>query len=341
MSESAQAVTPTFGEHMRMRPGMYMRNLSIIGFFDITKSLLEETTLDATAPVVTVGVLSSERVTFSVNHISITPLLKLLELVYEDERAVGGFWALLLFLYFGDPAVITFRGEGMETIFTGKAGKIERSANVYNGTGNELIIDFKIDRTILPGISLMFEMLVRPLSEYAMLRPQCKIILEDHSGGELQRNIFHYPTGLSHKMDELIQCTHAFRRSKIEIKASIEGYKYQIVLSLGQEELNTPVIETYAGIWVMKFKGSLYKGVVAGLRNALKSNTGKKIAEKNVRRGLLMLASVDGPQLCFSGATREKLDMPEVKNAAQKLVRRELSAWFANNPGVSDSIVRR
>lgn len=326
---------------MRMRPGMYMGNLSITGFFDITKKLLEETTLDAMAPVVTVGVWSSERITFSVNHISITPLLKLLELVYEDERAVGGFWSFLLFLYFGDPVVITFRDEGVETVFIGKAGKVERSANAYNGTGNELVIDFKIDRTILPGISLMFEMLVRPLSEYAMLRPQCRIILEDHSGGELQRNVFHYPTGLSHKMDELIQCTHASKRSKIEIKASIEGYKYQIVLSLGQEELNTPVVETYAGIRMMKFKGSLYKGVLAGLRDALKATTGKELSKKRVRPGLLMLASVDGAPLCFSGATMEKLDMPEVKKAAQKLVSRELSAWFANNPEVRDSIVRR
>lgn len=320
---------------------MYMKNLSITGFFGITKNLLEEATLDAAAPVVTVGVLSSERITFSVNHISINPLLKLLETVYEDERAVGGFWSFLLFLYFGDPVVITFRGEGVETVFIGKAGKIERSANAYNGTGNELAIDFKIDRTILPGISLMFEMLVRPLSEYAMLRPQCKIILEDHTGEELQRNVFHYPRGLSHKMDQLIQCTHASRRSKIEIDASIEGYKYQIVLSLGQEELNTPVIETYAGIWVMKLKGSLYKGVLAGLRDALKAYTGKKISEKNVKRGLLMLSSVDGPQLCFSGATREKLDMPEIKKAARKLVSSNLSAWFANNPEVPDSIVRR
>lgn len=325
--------------HIRKRPGMYLGSLSMRSILQMLKGTIDVVTQGATDPVVKMILLSDKQFQVSFYGVKVNGLVKVLNDVLLNGKSDEIVFEPLTFLFFGDPVIITIRDGNRKLVYTGVKGTVTQSSEITTqDTDEDVILDFTKDEEVLPDLNLMYELLNPPLRRYAELRPQCRIITEDQTGVEFQRNVFHYPSGLLHRMDELLQQMPGKGRFKTGISTEIGGYHYQIAISFGNETIGTPFIRTYAGLRATRYGGSLHDGILDGIRDVFKWLADRAVAWPEVKHGLIMLALVDGPDFSFTGATREELDMPVIKKEVRKLVGEELQKYFSANVEAAEAV---
>jgi DNA gyrase/topoisomerase IV subunit B len=318
----------TFTEFVRLRPAMYIGNLSLQGFTDLLKHVFEEFHEYAlTAPVFEIGFYAGNRVVLDLCNLEVENFGSQLRTWNKNDPVYNHTWIKALIALSVDISIAadTF-------VLTGRQGDYETPSENYPG-GNSITIDFTLDPQIFKEFVINYRDIIPFLQQFAYLNPELKMVCTDHSTKELQRNVFHYPKGICTQLDDMIQQGyHPFVRGRIDMEVAKNEYQYRIALCnnvWGPRDL----MRTFAGNIEMIYGGSLENGIVQGISSFLKTiaeREGIKISatKKEVQRHFAFIAAVKGKEFVFEGSTRTKLGVKVIQQDVRELVFKHLMAGY-------------
>jgi DNA gyrase/topoisomerase IV subunit B len=303
-----------------------------MGFKNLVQDLMEDL-LDycAEAPVFDFTFYAESRVVIRIKHMGVPRFAQNLreyrDLKYDDKIGIRVLIALC------DTISIT-TGDSQEfVIASAKQGNYDPVIPGPEEVEKTITLDFTLDPTIFKDFVIKYNDITPFLQQFAYLNSELKIIGNDRTGEELQRNVFHYPKGISMQLDDMIQqAYYPFVWCRTDIEAIKNGYHYRIALCnnvWNQHEF----VKTFAGNIEMLSGGSLENGIVQGISRFLKIIADSKslkirATKKEVKRHLVFMAVVKGKDFVFEGSTRKKLGMKEIQQDVRELVSEHLMASY-------------
>jgi DNA gyrase/topoisomerase IV subunit B len=172
-----------------------------------------------------------------------------------------------------------------------------------------------------------------------------KIISIDKTGEELQRNVFHYSSGIFKQLDEAIaRLQYIQPLFKLNISSEIGKFSYNIGIFYFNGQSQNTCIKTYAGNTEMLFGGSLIDGILDGTITSFKmladeKNVGITITKKSVTKQMMIVAQVTGEDIVYVGATKSRIGMPKMRKEVKKLVSDHLTSYSHKNPEMTQRLL--
>lgn len=342
-NKSKQSVV--LNDQIRNRPGMYIGDFGLTGFKNMLRNLFEEILNDCFEnPIFEIIFFQNNKITIKIVNIDNEKFILRLE---EFKKPNIGFFNLGLgvLIALSSDISIGFNGLKSFVVLTGKKGEFKIVTTVLNENQSDVVISFSIDKDIFKNFEFDYEQINSFLYQFAILNPNLKIISEDKTDNELQRIIFHYPTGVFNELDFFIsQQDYSKPYFRIDIEAIINNYSYKIGISYSRTNLDKYYIKTYAGNTETYAGGSLNNGILGGIILAIKTIAQKenieiKINRKLLKNQLIVIAAVRGEDLVFEGSIKSKLGMPKLQKDVRKLVSEEIIKYLENTPKSKGAIL--
>lgn len=325
-------------QHIRMRPGMYIGSLRKEGLTEMLEQLFGEllryTTTD---PVFDLGFYPHNRIVLEVKQIRASALASYLSSLDKQFEIYQ----------LGTRAIISLseriRIIAGDTQLTATEGHYETSTPGAISE-NTASFDFTLDRSIFTELEIRYDLLIPFLQQFAYLNPSLKLIVADHGGEALQRNVFHYPRGIFEQLESSMRSDdyHA-GLLRLQIEAQTGGYHYQIGI-FNNYRLDGALTKTFAGNLELYYGGSLEKGIYNGISVATKRFAKKKNIKVSMERKIMekhftFLAVIKGEDFSFEGPTRRKLGMPQVQSDVRDMVCEHLLAFYGREPDKAEQIL--
>jgi DNA gyrase/topoisomerase IV subunit B len=131
----------------------------------------------------------------------------------------------------------------------------------------------------------------------------------------------------------------------IHISQQTEQHEIVIGIAWMADPLLEPSFKTFAGNTDLIWGGSLEDGILKGVSSTIKSFLPARGAEwlgkADLKRHLIVAGALKSDSYEFSGATRQKLDMPEIQSMAHQLVSEALTSYFEANPEIGQAVIHR
>lgn len=334
-----------WNEHMRKRTSMYIGMRNEGGFIEMFQFLfgdiLQETNIK---PVFKISY--HKDYTYSIQFESINNskiLLDIKELSsFEDKISSFG---LALFIALSEKISIGYDNTNAELILTAQRGNIITTnlENLY--IEKSIQIHFTLDSTIFEEFQFSYNSLCNYLKQFAYLNSTLKIIAEDYSTADFQRNVYYFPKGIFEEIDNSIyQEDYIKPFMKLEIEGKNVDYKYQIGIAFSTSWLFKPVFKTYANNIETYLGGSLNDAILEGLIMSIKDIAQKEnelisINKNNVKKQLIAIGSVRCENVVFYGSVKRTLGMPKLKKHIKQVVVSELTLYLQNNSESKDKIL--
>lgn len=215
---------------------------------------------------------------------------------------------------------------------------------------NGIKIDFQLDDNIFNNSHVSYIPMNIMFQQLAYLNAGLKIISVDNRG-ELQRNVFYYKKGLKELFNNILE-KHDYGKKDswlaLELKTAINGYIYHIIIRYHHIYTNypEPYVRSFANNDSTQSGGSLVDGILKGIQDAFKAAGEKegvelKVTRKKIGRQLVLIASVKGEPLDFSGSTKDELDMPSLKKDVRKYVGKAVYKHLGAHMGDRKRVLER
>ncbi len=327
-----------WSQHIRMRPQMYIGSLQKEGLISMLENLFEEILRYTTAdPVFDLGFYPDNRIVLVVKHINTSSLgsyLSSLDKPFEIYQL-------------GTRTVISLSEKiriiAGDTLLRAKEGNYEMTAS---GTKDDhtASFDFTLDHSIFKELKIRYDQLIPFLQQFAYLNPSLKLIVADHGGEGLQRNLFHYPRGIIEQLESGMRSDYYHAGLlRLNIEAQVGGYHYQIGI-FNNYWLDGGLTKTFAGNMELYYGGSLEKGIYSGIsvatkRLAKKKNITVSMERKTMEKHFTFLAVIKGEDFSFEGSTRRKLGMPQVQSDVKEIVCEHLLAFYEHEPDKAEQVL--
>ncbi len=325
-------------QHIRMRPAMYIGNVRQEGLTEMLQYLFEELLRYAGSdPVFDLGIYPDNHIVLEVKNISSASLasyLSSLDKVFENYQV-------------GTRAIISLSETARITagamVLSAVQGHYETAVS-EEGSEDGARFEFTPDHAIFKELEIRYDLLIPFLQQFAYLNPSLKLIVANHGGEGLQRNLFHYPRGVFEQLESAMRSDyHHEGLLRLEIESQVGAYHYQIGI-YNNYWLDGGLTKTFAGNLELYYGGSLEKGVYSGIsvatkRVAKKKNIRLSMERKAMEKHFTFMAVIKGEGFSFEGCTRRKLGMPQVQSDVRDMVCEHLMAFYEREPDKAEQVL--
>lgn len=196
-------------------------------------------------------------------------------------------------------------------------------------------------------IEFSMDRLATRLRELAYLNPGLQITIRDHRDGRSET--FCYQGGIVSFAEYLARESQPLHHPPVYIRGAREGIEVELALLWTNAYNETfysfanNINTVEGGTHVSGLKAALTRAVngygqASGLFKDLK---GENLSGEDIREGLVAVLSVRIRDPQFEGQTKTKLGNSEAKGLTESVTNEQLAIFFAENPQVGKSIIRR
>lgn len=332
-----------FVESVRKRPGMFIGSVGIKGFSELLKQVFEA--LQEYVPgasVFEMGFYPGNRVVLELRDQLEEKLSTHIATWDKYDPVYDIDWIKALVALSSDTYI-----QAGDLELSSKHGHFTTSVATPSGNA-EVIIDFTIDPEIFKDYQLVYDQVNPFLQQFAYLNPDLKIVSEDHSGAEYQRNVFHYPKGIFQQLDFSLSQIDYWSPSnfRLNIEGSLNGYYYRIGLHTPNPWSKSTRNRTFAGNIETYWGGSLENGIMKGLLLTLKTlakqkHVGIHANKKAIRACFAFMAAVAGKEFEYEGSTKRKLGGILIQKDVSMIVHEHLIEYYRLNPEKTDALLQK
>lgn len=325
-------------ESVHLRPAMYVGSTDEKGVYTMLESFLLGLISSSEMEEVEIQLNPDNVIRISSSDLKVNSFIEKLEMLkngydQNNQEALYKVLDLSVIIALSNKLKIEVYDAGKIHTLTGAKGEFDKNTD-EGYLKEDLIMEFIPDRNVFQTPELQFDSLNLIYKRIAYINPGIKIISVDDAHDEYQRRVFYYPKGLSDKMDSLVAERSVDEPSiRLDIEEANEDYHYSVSFSF----LNYPTcpyIQSFAGFVDTIYHGSLIDGAIQGIVQATKEFAEEKgiktnISDKSLKEnGLILLASVLGPEYNFGGSMKLELEMPEIESAVKEIVYTELARYL-------------
>lgn len=334
-----------WNEHIRTRTSMYIGMCNASGFIEMFQFLFGDILKENNNnPIFKIYYYNdyTYKIQFeSINNSKILSDLNELSLYKDKIPSIG----LAILIALTKQISIGYEDSNEEKFLTAQQGNIITANSENPETQKSIQIDFSLDDTIFKEFQFSYVSLSNHLRQFAYLNPTLKIIAEDHSATDFQRNVYHFPKGIFEEINNLIsQELYIKPFMKLEIEGQNDDYEYKIGITYSTSWNYKPIFKTYANNKETFFGGSLNEAILEGLIVSIKDiakkeNASISVNKKNVKQQLMAVGAVRGENIVFHGSIQRTLEMPKLKKHIKQVVATRFTTYLESNPDAKDKIL--
>ncbi|WP_291907341.1 hypothetical protein [Chitinophaga sp. CB10] len=324
---------------------MFVGNLHFTGFANMLEFVLEEMLTEIT-PETTIEIefLETRAIRMNAKKVATAGLINCIyHLDQPDMQQTSSLpVAILVALCLHTEMEIHHQADVIT--LDGRQGEFVLNVKPGGQLQGQVMIEFTPDPLIFPDFTPDYEQTAALLQKYAYLYPGLKVIAADHREDH-RRNVFCYPQGISRLLDTAIaQHPHASPFFRLDLKAAIRDYAYQVSFCYQPLWLTTSYVRSFANHYELFLGGSLIEGVQDGIIMAIKeaariTKTKIRISKKKLLESMILIAAVRGKGLEFVGPGKWRLEAGTVKNDIKKFVFAEVARYLAINPDERNRVI--
>lgn len=332
----------TIIDHIRRRPGMYVGDLHFSGLRTMIGYFFDETlTKNKNRIDVTIEFKRNHWISIKIDNTDTSLFVKTIENLKAEKTYVS--IGIPIIIALSERAEIKIVKDTKAFSLHSSKGQYEYSISASDQNSDSIEVDYQIDNSIFKDTTVNYEVINHFLRKYAYINTECRITSIDSTKQTIQKNIFEYPNGLSHKLDYKI-AIQLYARSffRLDLNTKIEDYEYQICISYQNSWLKETIITTYANYDELIYGGSLEKGIIDGLNNAIKQTAKTEnieIENRKIREQLIIFAVIKGDNFDFSGSTKTELQMPKVRKDIKNYISKNVIAYLADNETIKNKLL--
>ncbi len=355
-------------EHIRLRPGMYIRNTDSYGLHHLVKETVDNSIDEALAgycDTISVTIHKDGSCSIRDNGRGIPTGMReegisTVELVMTHPNAGGKFgdggYEISSGLHGVGLKAVNALSEyaSVDVYQNGKHYRQEYKIGVpqtellvledVNETGTR--ITFKPDATIFSTVDFSYETIKSMLRDFAFLNTGVKLVLEDEREGQERKDEMLSTGGIKEYVEVLnsnkevltpepVYMKKKFDKETIEIAFQYnDGYSEQILAFANN------VNNVEGGTHLDGFKLALTKVVNdAGRKLNLLKTDDDKLSGEDVREGITAVISVKLLNPQFEGQTKTKLGNADMRTLVNKTMSEEFATVLEENPNVAKELI--
>lgn len=330
---------------VRLRPGMYVGSCDSRGLLHMICALVADS-FDGTASVVRVSLNSGNSVQIADNRIGPVIPPRSPEDAIEDILISGRgshAWEMQIANALSEWFRIELRHGGQCYRQEFRRGEPVAPASVIGpAQGTGLTIAFRPDPEIFGDSQFDANTIREFLRTNAMAHSGIRLTLADNRVGT--EEVFEYADGVLACVEMLNADRTPLHPDIIVIRGEVEDVRYEVALAWCEED--EYVTQSHVNEWSLPQEGTHVGGCMSGVRRVFRELAAGHISRLRLqkanheRRGLTAAVFVQMAEPMFEGATRERLNNPEVGVIIAAAVRAQLKDYFREHPAVAERIVR-
>lgn len=221
---------------------------------------------------------------------------------------------------------------------------LKKLPGAIRGTGTS--ITFTPDPTIFPKTEFDAEIIRLRLETASFLHRGLKVTFTDEAKGTAET--FLHEQGIVDYLAKVLVARQARPIHEPAFSLRKENGE-RVEVALQWTESTDEHVKSYVNGIPTGDGGTHETGLRAGLSKAVRdyidthelTPRGVKIANEDIREGLVVILSIFIAEPQFQGQTKDRLNNPEVSSSVESALRPILEQWMNNNRTVADSIVAR
>jgi len=221
---------------------------------------------------------------------------------------------------------------------------LKKLPGAIRGTGTS--ITFTPDPTIFPKTEFDAETIRLRLETASFLHRGLKVTFTDEAKGTAET--FVHDQGIVDYLAKVLVARQARPIHEPAFSLRKENGE-RVEVALQWTESTDEHVKSYVNGIPTGDGGTHETGLRAGLSKAVRdyidthelTPRGVKIANEDIREGLVVILSIFIAEPQFQGQTKDRLNNPEVSSSVESALRPILEQWMNNNRTVADSIVAR
>ncbi len=354
-------------EHIRLRPGMYIRNTDAYGLHHLVKETVDNSIDEALAgycDTITVTILKDGSCSIRDNGRGIPTGMReegisTVELVMTHPNAGGKFggggYEISSGLHgVGLKAVNALSETASVDVYqNGKHYRQEYKIGVpqtellvlEDSTETGTRVTFKPDPTIFSTVDFSYETIKGMLRDFAFLNTGVRLVLTDERGESVRTEEMYSEGGIKEYVEVLnrnkevlnapVYFKKKYGKETIEIAFQYnDGYNEQILAFANN------VNNVEGGTHLDGFKASLTKIINdAGRRLNLLKTDDDKLSGEDVREGITAVISVKLVNPQFEGQTKTKLGNADIRTLVTKAMNEEFASSLEENPSFAKELI--
>lgn len=355
-------------EHIRLRPGMYIRNTDEYGLHHLVKETVDNSIDEALAgycDTITVRILKDGSCSIRDNGRGIPTGMReegisTVELVMTHPNAGGKFgdggYEISSGLHGVGLKAVNALSEfaSVDVYQHGKHFRQEYKIGVpqtplltlEDTTETGTCITFKPDPTIFSTVDFSYDKIRGMLRDFAFLNPGVKLVITDEREGKERTDTLYSEGGIKeyvsvlNKGKEVLSLEPLYFK-KTYGKETIEiAFQYNTDYSEQILAFANNVNNVEGGTHLDGFKAALTKCINdAGKKLNMIKTDDDKLSGEDVREGISAVISVKLTNPQFEGQTKTKLGNADMRGLVSKAMQEEFGAFLEENPSVTKEII--
>lgn len=355
-------------EHIRLRPGMYIRNTDEYGLHHLVKETVDNSIDEALAgycDTITVRILKDGTCAIRDNGRGIPTGMReegisTVELVMTHPNAGGKFgdggYEISSGLHGVGLKAVNALSEfaSVDVYQHGKHFRQEYKIGVpqtplltlEDTTETGTCVTFKPDPTIFSTVDFSYDKIRGMLRDFAFLNPGVKLVITDEREGKERMDTLYSEGGIKeyvsvlNKGKEVLSLEPLYFK-KTYGKETIEiAFQYNTDYSEQILAFANNVNNVEGGTHLDGFKTALTKCINdAGKKLNMIKTDDDKLSGEDVREGISAVISVKLTNPQFEGQTKTKLGNADMRGLVSKAMQEEFGAFLEENPSVTKEII--
>ncbi len=355
-------------EHIRLRPGMYIRNTDEYGLHHLVKETVDNSIDEALAGycnTITVRILKDGSCAIRDNGRGIPTGMReegisTVELVMTHPNAGGKFgdggYEISSGLHGVGLKAVNALSEfaSVDVYQHGKHFRQEYKIGVpqtplltlEDTTETGTCVTFKPDPTIFSTVDFSYDKIRGMLRDFAFLNPGVKLVITDEREGKERTDTLYSEGGIKeyvsvlNKGKEVLSLEPLYFK-KTYGKETIEiAFQYNTDYSEQILAFANNVNNVEGGTHLDGFKAALTKCINdAGKKLNMIKTDDDKLSGEDVREGISAVISVKLTNPQFEGQTKTKLGNADMRGLVSKAMQEEFGAFLEENPSVTKEII--
>ena len=355
-------------EHIRLRPGMYIRNTDEYGLHHLVKETVDNSIDEALAgycDTITVRILKDGSCSIRDNGRGIPTGMReegisTVELVMTHPNAGGKFgdggYEISSGLHGVGLKAVNALSEfaSVDVYQHGKHFRQEYKIGVpqtplltlEDTTETGTCVTFKPDPTIFSTVEFSYDKIRGMLRDFAFLNPGVKLVITDEREGKERSDVLFSEGGIKEYVSVLNKGKEVLSEEPLYFKKTYGKETIEIAFQYNTDyseqilAFANNVNNVEGGTHLDGFKAALTKCVNdAGKRlNMIKSDD-DKLSGEDVREGISAVISVKLTNPQFEGQTKTKLGNADMRGLVSKAMTEEFGSFLEENPSVTKEII--
>ena len=355
-------------EHIRLRPGMYIRNTAEYGLHHLVKETVDNSIDEALAgycDTITVRILKDGSCSIRDNGRGIPTGMReegisTVELVMTHPNAGGKFgdggYEISSGLHGVGLKAVNALSEfaSVDVYQHGKHFRQEYKIGVpqtplltlEDTTETGTCVTFKPDPTIFSTVDFSYDKIRGMLRDFAFLNPGVKLVITDEREGKERTDTLYSEGGIKEYVSVLnkgkeVLSSEPLYFKKTYGKETIEiAFQYNTDYSEQILAFANNVNNVEGGTHLDGFKAALTKCINdAGKKLNMIKTDDDKLSGEDVREGISAVISVKLTNPQFEGQTKTKLGNADMRSLVSKAMQEEFGAFLEENPSVTKEII--